>query len=40
MIDFDEWMKLDLEFIDNGSIWLDFRIFLKTIPVVALGTGR
>jgi exopolysaccharide biosynthesis polyprenyl glycosylphosphotransferase len=37
--DFEEWMKLDLEYIDNWSLWLDFKILLKTIPVVLLGVG-
>jgi exopolysaccharide biosynthesis polyprenyl glycosylphosphotransferase len=35
--DFDEWARLDLEYIDNWSLWLDLKIFLKTIPVVFLG---
>lgn len=38
-IDFDQWMKMDLEYIDNWSIWLDLKILLKTIPVVLLGKG-
>jgi exopolysaccharide biosynthesis polyprenyl glycosylphosphotransferase len=38
-ISFEEWMKLDLEYIDNWSLWLDFKILLKTIPVVLFGTG-
>ncbi len=37
--DFDQWMKLDLQYIDNWSLKLDFKIFLKTIPVVLLGKG-
>ncbi|MBI5056289.1 MAG: sugar transferase [Nitrospirae bacterium] len=37
--DFNEWMKLDLEYIDNWSLWLDCKILLKTIPVVLLGKG-
>ena len=36
---FDEWVSLDLKYIDNWSIWLDFVILLKTIPVVFLGSG-
>lgn len=39
IIDFEEWMKLDLQYIDNWSLKLDFKIFLKTIPVVLLGRG-
>jgi exopolysaccharide biosynthesis polyprenyl glycosylphosphotransferase len=38
-INFDEWMKMDLEYIDNWSIWLDLKILLKTIPVVLFGKG-
>jgi len=37
--DFDEWVKLDLEYIDKWSIWLDFKILFKTIPVVLFGIG-
>lgn len=37
--DFENWMKLDLEYIDNWSLWLDCKIFLKTIPVVLFGVG-
>ena len=37
--DFDQWMKLDLKYIDEWSLALDFRIFLKTVPVVLLGIG-
>ena len=36
---FDEWARLDLQYIDNWSLWLDFKILLKTIPVVVLGKG-
>jgi lipopolysaccharide/colanic/teichoic acid biosynthesis glycosyltransferase len=36
---FDEWVKLDLEYIDNWSIFLDIKIILKTIPVVFRGKG-
>lgn len=37
--DFKQWVKLDLEYIDNWSIWLDFYILIKTIPAVLLGRG-
>jgi exopolysaccharide biosynthesis polyprenyl glycosylphosphotransferase len=37
--DFRDWVRLDLEYIDNWSIWLDFKILLRTIPIVLLGTG-
>ena len=38
-IAFEEWMKLDLEYLDNWSLWLDAKIMLKTIPVVLFGIG-
>jgi exopolysaccharide biosynthesis polyprenyl glycosylphosphotransferase len=38
-IDFDQWMKLDLEYIDNWSLGLDLKIVGKTVPAVLLGKG-
>ena len=38
-IDFDTWMKLDLAYIDQWSLWLDLKICWKTIPAVLLGRG-
>jgi exopolysaccharide biosynthesis polyprenyl glycosylphosphotransferase len=37
--DFDDWVRLDLEYIDNWSLWLDLKILLRTIPVLLTGTG-
>jgi exopolysaccharide biosynthesis polyprenyl glycosylphosphotransferase len=37
--DFRDWVRLDLEYIDNWSIWLDLKILFRTIPVVLVGTG-
>ncbi len=37
--DFKEWMRLDLDYIDNWSIGLDFKILLKTVPIVIFGIG-
>ncbi len=36
---FDEWVKLDLRYIDNWSLALDAKILCKTIPVVLFGQG-
>ncbi|MDI6839295.1 MAG: sugar transferase [bacterium] len=38
-IDFDKWMDLDLKYIDNWGIWLDFKILLRTIPAVISQKG-
>jgi len=38
-MDFETWMKLDLDYIDNWSLGRDFRILLKTIPIVLLCKG-
>ncbi|MFZ2642452.1 MAG: sugar transferase [Verrucomicrobiia bacterium] len=38
-IGFEEWMRLDLQYIDTWSLWLDFKILLKTVPVVLVGKG-
>ena len=37
--DFKEWVRLDLEYIDNWSIWLDLSILLRTVPAVLRATG-
>ena len=36
---FEQWAKLDLDYIDNWSLWLDFKILMKTVPVVLFGIG-
>ena len=36
---FDQWIKQDLEYIDQWSLALDLKILLKTIPAVLRGTG-
>ena len=36
---FDEWIRLDLEYIDRWSLRLDVSILLQTIPVLIRGTG-
>lgn len=38
-IDFDRWMQLDLQYIDNWSPSLDLKILARTIPAVLLGRG-
>lgn len=37
--DFKDWVRLDLEYIDNWSLWLDTLILLRTLPAVLSSTG-
>ena len=36
---FDDWVKLDLKYIDNWSLFLDLKILIMTIPAVLLNKG-
>jgi lipopolysaccharide/colanic/teichoic acid biosynthesis glycosyltransferase len=38
-LDFDTWMRLDLQYIDHWSLTLDFVILLKTLPAVLSTRG-
>ncbi len=38
-VNFDTWMKMDLEYIDNWSLALDCRILIKTIPAILFSRG-
>jgi len=38
-IPFEQWMELDLQYIDKWSIWLDIKILARTLPAVWRGTG-
>lgn len=37
--DFDDWVRLDLQYIDQWSLWLDLRILAATVPVALFGRG-
>jgi lipopolysaccharide/colanic/teichoic acid biosynthesis glycosyltransferase len=36
---FEEWVEMDLRYIDNWSLWLDFTILMRTVPAVLCGKG-
>jgi len=36
---FEDWVQLDFEYIDNWSLWLDWKILAKTVPVILGGVG-
>lgn len=38
-LDFDTWIRLDLEYIDNWSLLLDIKLLLQTVPAVLTGYG-
>jgi len=38
-VDFETWMRLDMQYIDNWSLALDWKILLRTIPRVLIGHG-
>jgi exopolysaccharide biosynthesis polyprenyl glycosylphosphotransferase len=38
-ISFEEWMYMDMQYIDHWSFWKDVRLILKTVPVVITGHG-
>jgi len=38
--DFDEWVRLDLEYIRSWSLWLDTKILLRTVGAVFSGSGK
>jgi exopolysaccharide biosynthesis polyprenyl glycosylphosphotransferase len=36
---FDRWMELDMQYIDQWSLWLDLKILFRTVPAVLRGSG-
>ncbi len=38
-LDFETWMKMDMQYIDTWSLGLDWKIMLRTVPKVLLGKG-
>jgi len=39
-VSFAEWMKMDLEYIDKWSIWLDLKIMIATVGVILKANGQ
>ena len=38
-VDFETWMRMDMQYIDTWSLGLDWKIILRTIPQVLSGRG-
>jgi lipopolysaccharide/colanic/teichoic acid biosynthesis glycosyltransferase len=38
--DFDDWVRMDIEYIEHWSFWLDLKILFRTAWVVVAGTGK
>jgi exopolysaccharide biosynthesis polyprenyl glycosylphosphotransferase len=38
-IAFEKWMQLDLQYMDEWSLWLDLKILARTVPAVWKGSG-
>jgi exopolysaccharide biosynthesis polyprenyl glycosylphosphotransferase len=38
-VSFDQWMRLDLKYMDEWSLWLDVKILARTVPAVLRGSG-
>jgi exopolysaccharide biosynthesis polyprenyl glycosylphosphotransferase len=36
---FEEWVKMDLDYIDRWSLWLDLKILVRTVPAVLFAKG-
>ena len=39
-VSFKEWMRMDLDYIDNWSLWLDFKIMIATVIVILKANGQ
>ena len=39
MVDFETWVEMDIDYIENWTPWLDFKVLVKTIPAVLSGRG-
>jgi len=39
LLSFEDWMRLDLQYIDTWSLWLDLRLLFRTLPAVFSGRG-
>ena len=38
-VSFEQWMRMDLQYIDRQSLWLDFKLIAKTLPALLLRRG-
>ena len=37
--EWEDWVEMDLEYIDNWSLWLDIKLLIMTVPAVLFGVG-
>lgn len=37
--DFEDWIRMDLDYVRHWSLWLDFKLLIATVPAVVLGHG-
>ena len=38
-VSFDQWMEMDMQYIDTRNLLLDFKILARTVPAVLRRTG-
>lgn len=38
-LDFETWVQMDIEYIENWSLLFDLKLLARTIPAVLLGRG-
>jgi lipopolysaccharide/colanic/teichoic acid biosynthesis glycosyltransferase len=38
-VEYERWMKYDLQYVDDWSLWVDAKVLARTIPVVFFGKG-
>ena len=39
LVGFDDWIRMDIQYVENRSLWLDLRILAMTVPAVLSRIG-